>query len=123
MHGKTLDERNYLLESAQALADAGAFAIVLECVEETLAEEITNVIAIPSIGIGAGENCDGQVLVTHDLVGLTVGRVPKFVHPLASLREPFQKAITSFIHRTHQEKELEPVTLSLTTGEELVSRN
>lgn len=100
MHGKTQEERKMLIESAQALANAGAFAIVLECVESSLAEEITQAIPVPTIGIGAGEQCDGQVLVTHDLVGLTAGRVPRFVHPLASLREPFLEAARGFILRT-----------------------
>ncbi len=114
MHGKTFEERSYLLESAQALSTAGAFALVLECVEEHLAEEITEEIPIPTIGIGAGQNCDGQVLVTQDLVGLTVGRIPKFVHPLASLREPYQQAIARFIKRTHQEEK---------SGDNFVSSN
>ena len=99
-HGKNPAEREYLLESAHRIAEAGAFALVLECVEETLAEQITEEIKIPTIGIGAGPNCDGQVLVTHDLVGLTVGRVPRFVNPLASLREPFQAAVTAFVQRS-----------------------
>jgi 3-methyl-2-oxobutanoate hydroxymethyltransferase len=100
MHGKTQEEKQYLLESAQALANAGAFAVVLECVEEGLSREITKGIGIPTIGIGAGPDCDGQVLVTPDLVGLTIGRVPKFVHPLANLKEPFRQAIQQFIQRT-----------------------
>jgi 3-methyl-2-oxobutanoate hydroxymethyltransferase len=103
MHGKTSEERSYLMESARALADAGAFAVVLECVEETLAKEITESISIPTIGIGAGPDCDGQVLVTPDLVGLTMGRVPKFVSPLASLREPYKNAIAQYIARTRGE--------------------
>jgi 3-methyl-2-oxobutanoate hydroxymethyltransferase len=105
MHGKTGEERAYLLESAKALSEAGAFAIVLECVEETLAQTITETVSAPTIGIGAGPNCDGQVLVTPDLVGLTVGRVPRFVQPLASLKEPFKEAISGFIQRT-QDPEL-----------------
>lgn len=107
MHGKTEAERVYLLESAQALAEAGAFAVVLECVEEKLAQEITQLISIPTIGIGAGSSCDGQVLVTHDLVGLTAGKVPKFVNPLAQLREPLQMAIHSYIHRTRSSEPLQ----------------
>lgn len=100
MFGKENEEKRYLSQSAQALAEAGAFAVVLECIEENLAREITQSISIPTIGIGAGSNCDGQVLVTHDLVGLTAGRVPKFVQPLAQLREPFQQAIRAYIERT-----------------------
>jgi 3-methyl-2-oxobutanoate hydroxymethyltransferase len=102
MHGKTPEEKDYLLESARAVADAGAFAVVLECVEPNLAAEITRLISIPTIGIGASPECDGQVLVVHDLVGLTSGRVPKFVHPLAQLREPFREAVEAYIQRTRQ---------------------
>lgn len=115
MHGKTEQERNYLKNSAQALAEAGAFSIVLECVEESLATEITSLVNVPTIGIGAGPHCDGQVLVTHDLLGLTVGRVPKFVNPLAALRDPFQEAVKNYIHRTIQAGEKE--------GDQLAHRN
>lgn len=100
MHGKTNEERNYLIESARAIAEAGAFAIVLECVESSLTEELTASIPIPTLGIGSGTACDGQVLVTQDLVGLTVGRVPRFVNPLASLRDPFKTAVSDYIRRT-----------------------
>ena len=100
MHGKTVEERDYLIESAIALENAGAFLLVLECVEPSLASEITKKISIPTIGIGSGEDCDGQVLVFHDLVGLTVGRVPKFVKPTAQIREVIQLAIQQYIHRT-----------------------
>ncbi|MFZ9595045.1 MAG: 3-methyl-2-oxobutanoate hydroxymethyltransferase [Bdellovibrionia bacterium] len=99
-HGKTETEQTYLLESAHELAEAGAFALVLECVEESLAARITQEIKIPTIGIGSGPACDGQVLVTHDLVGLTAGRVPQFVKPLAALKIPFQHAVSEFIQRT-----------------------
>ncbi len=100
MHGKTDGEKKYLLDSARDVAAAGAFAVVLECVEENLAKEITEAIDIPTIGIGSGRGCDGQVLVVHDLVGLTAGRVPKFVNPLANLREPFHQAVQAYIERT-----------------------
>lgn len=114
MHGKTHEERAYLIESAQAIAEAGAFALVLECVEHALAAELTASLSIPTIGIGSGPDCDGQVLVTQDLVGLTAGKVPRFVNPLASLREPFKAAVTAYIQRTqsprvhenHSEKSL-----------------
>jgi 3-methyl-2-oxobutanoate hydroxymethyltransferase len=135
MHGKTPEERSYLLESAHALAQAGAFAVVLECVEESLAQEITQTISIPTIGIGAGPHCDGQVLVVHDLVGLTAGRVPKFVHPLAQLRDQFRDAVQAYIQRTQTsaqtpvEKEGQNPGLSLgeftppQKREELAARN
>lgn len=100
MHGKTDDERKYLLDSAQAVANAGAFAVVLECVQEALAREITQTISIPTIGIGASSACDGQVLVIHDLVGLTVGRVPSFVNPVAALGHELKKAVSTYIERT-----------------------
>ncbi|MGK5083692.1 3-methyl-2-oxobutanoate hydroxymethyltransferase [Bdellovibrionota bacterium FG-1] len=100
MHGKNEGERRYLLDSARAIVQAGAFAVVLECVEETLAAEITAELDIPTIGIGASPRCDGQVLVVHDLVGLTGGHVPRFVTPTASLREPFREAVRAFIQRT-----------------------
>jgi 3-methyl-2-oxobutanoate hydroxymethyltransferase len=102
MHGKSDSERAYLLESARAVAEAGAFAVVLECVEEKLAREITAAIPIPTIGIGASPGCDGQVLVVHDLVGLTSGHVPKFVEPLANLREPLIEAAQAYITRTRR---------------------
>lgn len=100
MHGKTDRERQYLIESAQAVAAAGAFCVVLECVEEQLSAKLTEMISIPTIGIGASSRCDGQVLVTHDLVGLTAGRVPKFVSPLACLSEPLMDAVKCYIGRT-----------------------
>lgn len=100
MHGKTSAERTYLLESAKAVAEAGAFAVVLECVEAGLAAEITAAIEIPTVGIGASDACDAQVLVVHDLVGLTAGRVPKFVTPTAALRAPFVEAARAFVERT-----------------------
>lgn len=106
MHGKTDEERLYLLESAKAVVEAGAFCVVLECVEPGLAHEITDSISVPTIGIGAGTDCDGQVLVTHDLVGLTIGRVPKFVKPLARLSEPFIEAVKTFIARTTKPDDL-----------------
>jgi 3-methyl-2-oxobutanoate hydroxymethyltransferase len=99
MHGKSEAERTYLLESAQAVTQAGAFAAVLECVQPELAREITAAIAIPTIGIGSGMSCDGQVLVTNDLVGLTLGKVPRFVEPLADLQEPFVRAVAGYIAR------------------------
>jgi 3-methyl-2-oxobutanoate hydroxymethyltransferase len=99
MHGKNDSERAYLLESARAVEASGAFAVVLECVEERLAREITHALSIPTIGIGAGPGCDGQVLVVHDLMGLTSGRVPRFVEPTANLREPMTDAAKAYVSR------------------------
>ena len=110
MHGKSDTERHYLKESALEAASSGAFAVVLECVEEKLAQEITQAISIPTIGIGAGTQCDGQVLVIHDLVGLTAGRVPRFVEPTAALREPWIAGVRAYIERTRGAARTEPVS-------------
>ena len=77
---------------ARAAQEAGAFAIVLECIPARIAEEITAALKIPTIGIGAGSACDGQVLVLHDLLGLTSGHVPKFVKQYADLSSVIQEA-------------------------------
>ena len=79
--GKTDLERTSLLADAIALTGAGAFAIVLELVTPPVAAEITNRISIPTIGIGSGPDCDGQILVTNDLVGSFPWFTPKFVKP------------------------------------------
>jgi len=79
--GKNAGEREDLLADATALASAGAFAIVLELVTPPVAKEITASIPIPTIGIGSGADCDGQILVTHDLVGIFPWFTPKFVKP------------------------------------------
>ena len=81
--GRTEMEHEQLLDDAQALARAGAFAIVLELVTPPVAAEITRQISVPTIGIGSGEDCDGQILVTHDLVGLFPWFTPRFVKPRA----------------------------------------
>jgi 3-methyl-2-oxobutanoate hydroxymethyltransferase len=75
-----------LMADAKAAADAGAFAVVLECIPREVARAITEAIQIPTIGIGAGPDCDGQVLVLHDLVGLSLDRVPKFVRAYADAK-------------------------------------
>jgi 3-methyl-2-oxobutanoate hydroxymethyltransferase len=81
---------------AQAAQDAGAFAIVLECIPSPIAAELTAKLAIPTIGIGAGGSCDGQVLVLHDLLGLTSGYVPKFVRQYADLKGIITNAVTRY---------------------------
>jgi len=95
------DEEN-LLRDAQAAQDAGAFSIVLECIPSALAARITRELAIPTIGIGAGNACDGQVLVLHDMLGLTVGRVPKFVKPYAQLRTTAIDAVRQYIEEVQR---------------------
>jgi 3-methyl-2-oxobutanoate hydroxymethyltransferase len=81
---------------ARAAQEAGAFAVVLECIPSAIAAEITAALKIPTIGIGAGTHCDGQVLVTHDLLGLTSGYVPKFVKQYADLKSLINDAATRY---------------------------
>ncbi|HMZ08407.1 MAG TPA: 3-methyl-2-oxobutanoate hydroxymethyltransferase [Anaerolineales bacterium] len=95
--GKTASAAKRLLEDAQALEEAGAFSLVLESVPARLAEVISKHISIPSIGIGAGTGCDGQVLVTHDLLGLFDRFTPKFVKKYTNLHETMHKAFTDYI--------------------------
>ncbi len=85
-----------LIADAQAAESAGAFAIVLECIPRRLAEKITKSVAIPTIGIGAGADCDGQVLVLHDLLGITSGYMPRFVKPYADLKTEITRAVTQY---------------------------
>ena len=85
-----------LLADARAAQEAGAFAVVLECIPPQIAAEITGELKIPTIGIGAGNRCDGQVLVTHDLLGLTSGYVPKFVKQYADLRSVVSDAAARY---------------------------
>jgi 3-methyl-2-oxobutanoate hydroxymethyltransferase len=89
------DEEHLFADTAAAEA-AGAFAVVLECVPATLAAKITARVHIPTIGIGAGAGCDGQILVTNDLLGMTTGRVPKFVKAYADLKTTITEAATRY---------------------------
>ena len=95
--GKTATAAKRLLEDAKILEEAGAFSLVLESVPARLAEFISKQISIPSIGIGAGAGCDGQVLVTHDLLGLFDRFTPKFVKKYANLHEVMNKAFAEYI--------------------------
>lgn len=94
--GRADHERASLMKDAQSITEAGAFAIVLECMDEELARDITNMVAIPTIGIGASVACDGQILVTEDLLGLTGGPVPRFVKQYAHLAEQIDSALQSY---------------------------
>lgn len=95
-HGKTPDEEKKILRDAQAVEQAGALTIVLEGVVRHVAEEITTQLNIPTIGIGASPHCDGQVLVTEDIIGLSNGHIPSFVKQYASVREEISRAAASF---------------------------
>jgi 3-methyl-2-oxobutanoate hydroxymethyltransferase len=89
------DEEQLLLD-ARAAEDAGAFAMVVECIPAAIAVKITELVKIPTIGIGAGVGCDGQVLVSNDMLGLTSGYVPRFVKPYADLGKTITDAVTRF---------------------------
>jgi 3-methyl-2-oxobutanoate hydroxymethyltransferase len=97
VQGKEKNQREVILRDASAIQDAGAFAIVLEGIPLDLAGEITERLAIPTIGIGAGGRCDGQVLVINDMLGLFDDFTPKFVKRYADLKEITTHAVKSFI--------------------------
>lgn len=96
VQGKTAPAAAQLLRDARALEVAGAFAIVLEAVPRELAAEITQSVKIPTIGIGAGPDCDGQILVLHDLLGLTFSEPPKFARQYANLNEIISNAVREY---------------------------
>ena len=98
--GRTELEAKALIADARAVEKAGAFSVVLEIVVADIAKQITNAIGIPTIGIGSGEHCDGQILVTHDLIGLFPWFTPKFVSPEARVADEIRKAVQIFIGRT-----------------------
>lgn len=93
--GRTAEEEEALLADAKAVEEAGAFAVVLECVEADVAARISQALAIPTIGIGSGAACDGQVLVSEDLLGLTTSP-PRFVRAYATQKETMDEAFTAF---------------------------
>lgn len=96
LQGKTAETSRAILDDARAVEEAGAFALVLEMIPREIARLITETIKIPTIGIGAGPYCDAQVLVLHDLIGLSFGSRPRFVRPYADLRAEMTDAITRF---------------------------
>ena len=96
VQGKTAEAARELLDDALALEEAGAFAIVLEVVPREIAQLITNSVSIPTIGIGAGAGCDIQVLVLHDMLGLSFGKLARFVRPYANLHQTITDAVTRY---------------------------
>ncbi len=96
MRGKTDEQAEAIFEEAKALEAAGCFAVILECVPADLAKRITDALKVPTIGIGAGSECDGQILVTHDILGLFKDFTPKFVKQYADLRSVIQEAVSTF---------------------------
>jgi 3-methyl-2-oxobutanoate hydroxymethyltransferase len=97
LQGKNAEDAHRLLDEAVALERAGCFSLVLECVPSELAQLITEQIAIPTIGIGAGPSCDGQVLVFHDVLGIYDGHTPKFVRQYAHIAQDIQVALEAFL--------------------------
>ena len=104
VQGKVKDQAAMLLDDAKALEAAGAFAIVLEAMPTGLAKKITETVSIPTIGIGAGPHCDGQVLVLYDLLGLFDEFIPKFVKPYAQLKEDALQALRRYKEEVQQGK-------------------
>jgi 3-methyl-2-oxobutanoate hydroxymethyltransferase len=96
VQGKTPKAAQQLIDDAKALEDAGAFAVVLEVVPREVARIITESIGIPTIGIGAGSHCDIQVLVLHDMLGLSFGKQARFVRPYANLRDVITDAVSRY---------------------------
>ena len=96
VQGRGAEAAERVLRDAHAVEAAGAFAVVLECVPRELAAEVTRSLRIPTIGIGAGPDCDGQILVVHDLLGLTPGRAGKFVRRYADLAGTISGAVASY---------------------------
>ena len=96
VQGRKTEDAVKLVADAKALEEAGVFSIVIECVPPDVGEEITRAVSVPTIGIGAGAGCDGQILVSHDLLGLSGGRVPKFVKQYADLGAAMRTAFTAY---------------------------
>ena len=101
--GKKISERNKILKDAQLLETAGVFSIVLECVETSLAKIVTKKINIPTIGIGASNNCDGQILVFDDLIGLNPIDF-RFVKKYSNIRKEMKKAVSSYARDVRSKK-------------------
>ena len=104
VQGKTAEKAKQLIEDAKLIEEAGAFAVVLECVPAKLAEKISKTISIPTIGIGAGAGCDGQVLVYQDMLGMFGGFTPKFVKKFTDVGEIMKNAFNEYINEVKSGK-------------------
>jgi 3-methyl-2-oxobutanoate hydroxymethyltransferase len=104
VQGKLAPEAQIILEDSIALQQAGCFALVLECVPQQLAQKISESLEIPTIGIGAGVGCDGQVLVWQDLLGMNPNFKPKFLRRYSNLHETIQSALNAFDQDVKQRK-------------------
>ena len=122
VQGRDLESARKLIQDAQALEKAGAFALTLEAIPAEVAERITTDISIPTIGIGAGAACDGQVLVFHDLLGMFDRFKPKFVKTYANLREPAIDAIKMYISEVKEGKFPKNEEHTFSISEEVVEK-
>ncbi|MHA1400365.1 MAG: 3-methyl-2-oxobutanoate hydroxymethyltransferase [Candidatus Heimdallarchaeaceae archaeon] len=104
VQGKTEEQAKRILEDAKMLEKAGVFAIVLESIPWELGKKVTEELSIPTIGIGAGEFCDGQVLVIDDVLGLSIDIKPKFVKQYVDLKEIISKAVKEYLQEVREEK-------------------
>jgi 3-methyl-2-oxobutanoate hydroxymethyltransferase len=102
VQGKVEEQKRKIIEDAVAVEEAGAFSVVLECIPTELAQEITEQLSIPTIGIGAGGHCDGQVLVIHDLLGLLGDFRPKFVKSYVDLRKVISQAVEEYMQEVRK---------------------
>ncbi|MBN1826203.1 MAG: 3-methyl-2-oxobutanoate hydroxymethyltransferase [Candidatus Eisenbacteria bacterium] len=102
VQGKRREEAERLVDAARGLEDAGCFAIVLEAIPADVAARVTERVSVPTIGIGAGPHCDGQVLVTHDLLGVYEERPPRFVKRYADLRGEMTRAFTEYVREVRE---------------------
>lgn len=104
VQGRGKEESTKILNDAEALQEAGCFAVVLECVPSSLAKKITSDLNIPTIGIGAGVCCDGQVLVSHDMMGYSTGDVPSFVKKYGDVKNVIERAVNTFKKEVFESK-------------------
>ncbi|MEE9219407.1 MAG: 3-methyl-2-oxobutanoate hydroxymethyltransferase [Acidobacteriota bacterium] len=126
IQGRTLEHAESILRDAEALQQAGVFALVLEAIPEELGRLITHSVKVPTIGIGAGRHCDGQVLVFHDLIGLEERQKPRFVRRYACLRDPILEALSAFrreVEAGHFPSDEEVYTLRPEVARALASRH
>ena len=100
VQGKSREDAKRIMRDAKAVEEAGAFLLVLECVPAELASEITNALTIPTIGIGAGNGCDGQVLVYQDMLGMFSDFKPKFVRQFANVGDVMKQAFAEYMKAT-----------------------
>lgn len=121
VQGKTVEAAQKLIDDAKAVAEAGAFAITLECVPAALAKKVTELVPALTIGIGAGKDCDGQVLVYQDMLGYTDGFTPKFVKKFANLHEVMLEAFKQYKEECEQ-RTFPAQTNTFTISEEVLEK-